>query len=236
MKLAIIFNLPRIIILTIFGVIIGVIAFYIAQGLMESAVNPIIANLQRFGYSILGIFILVFGAQMFVSSVEKREDLKEGKINKTSCTKKGQKKQCESVEVTCSQKPHQRKILHFIQTRFRELQSRPNTLFFLWGGILSFACLGEVVMVELTFFSGSVGFFSESPWGAAILGGFGMFLFAIAASIPIIIVSVISSSLSKYFKTIEKLESLRTIGAMVMIMVGLTMILVTLAGVIAPIL
>lgn len=238
LRLAVIFNIPRIIILTLLGIIIGASAFLIAQGVIESTVNPIIATIQRFGYALLGLFVLIFGIYMFVTSIETKEDLKEG-----VCEKKNGKDASSDPLTKCSPDKDEKskakahrgaKAFTFVQKRFIKLQNNPNKLFFIWGGIMTFACLGEVIVIEVPFFSGSLGIMSDSLWGAAFFGGFGMFLFAIGAAMPIIVVAVLSSSITKYFKNVEKLETIRTIGGMVMIMVGLAMIIGSLATIPIP--
>ena len=204
-------------------------AYYITNEYLTNTLTPIIMNVQLFGYGVLGVFILVFGGYMFVTSVEKREDMKEGKLA-TGCKKqkKSNNETKSTIKTVC--KPEQQKVRNLLQKRFKQLQNKPKRLFFIWGGILSIACLGEVVAVELTMISGSLGVASGSLLSAAVLGGAGMFLFAIGAAIPIIVAAVLSSSFQKYFQTIEKLEAMRTIGAMVMIMIGLLFIIITISG------
>jgi sulfite exporter TauE/SafE len=239
LRLAIIFNIPRIVILTVLGIIIGASAFLITQGIIESTVNPLIGVIQRFGYALLGLFVLIFGAYMFMTSIETKEDLKEGSHDKKSCkTNPGESNPSDSGkkdEVPVAKGHRGHKLFGFVQKRFKSLSGKPNRLFFIWGGIMTFACLGEVIVIEVPFFSGSLGILSDSVWGAAFFGGFGMFIFAIGAAMPIIVVAIISSSLTKYFNNVEKLETIRTIGGMVMIMVGLVMIIASIGGAPGPI-
>jgi len=231
LKLAIIFNIPRIIVLTVFGVLIGILAYLVAQELLDSVIQPALLSIQAVGYGFLGIFILIFGSYMFVSSVESKEDLKEKKEFKKVCKTGCQSEKTRNNPSECA--PKQGKILNAIQKNFKALQAKPKTLFFVWGGILSIACLGEIVLIELSVVSGSIGAVSTSLLNAALFGGFGMFMFAIGAAMPIIIVSVLSSSISKYFQTLEKLETIRTIGAIVMIMIGLVFIIILINHIIS---
>jgi cytochrome c biogenesis protein CcdA len=225
LQLAVIFNIPRIIVLSILGIVVGIIGFYLKDTL-ASILTPIFIPTQVLGYGMLGIFILLFGAYMFTTSIEKREDLKEvkeakeSKGEKNSNELKGQVKTVScSTEPACQ--PRHKRFFSFVQKRFKDIQSKPRKLFLLWGGILSIACLGEIIAIELSIISGAFGVISDSIGTAALLGGFAMFSFAIGASIPVIIVATFSSSISNYFKNIEKLETIRTIGAIIMIMVGL---------------
>jgi hypothetical protein len=239
LKLALLFNLPRIIILSVGGTLIGIAAFILTEKVMDTILKPWIGNAQVIGYGILGLFILIFGIHIFLTSVETQEDIREEKEDKkkhkkgsaancAECNTKNPsiKKQCSHH--TCNQKP---KKFGLIQQKIYKLQQKPNSLFMLWGGILSIACLGEILIAEMPLISGSLGATSGTLFNAAFLGGFSMFLFAWGASMPIIIVAVVSSSMEKYFQTIEKLEKIRTIGAMVMIMVGLVFVFLMLGAI-----
>jgi hypothetical protein len=227
-KLALIFNAPRIIILTISGIIVAYLAFLLTEEVFKSMLTSWIGNAQLVGYGILGAFIFLFGAHMFLTSVETQEDLKDAKAGKRK--KKRLKKGCESGCADNSSKiisgnthcdPIKPKRFGFVQRKFMELQKKPGRLFLIWGGILSMACLGEILLVEMPIISGAIGVTRDTFAAAAFFGGFSMFLFAMGASVPIIVVAVVSGSVEKYFKTVEKVESIRTIGSMVMIMVGL---------------
>lgn len=241
--LAIIFNLPRIIVLSVLGTLIGILAYFFKDAFI-SALPPIFISIQAIGYGLLGIFILFFGAYMFTTSVDKQEDLKErdkASVNEPDRKKKVRKiKGCRScgndrncVDKVCNvenvQGPEHCEdsgILSFIRKRIKNMEDKPNKLFFFWGSLLSIVCLGEIIMVELTIISGSIGIMSNTLMEAAVFGGAAMFMFAIGASIPIIIVALVSSSLSGFVKTAKILESVKTIFGIVMIMAGLAFIFV----------
>ena len=235
LKLALLFNLPRIIILTVGGIFVGIAVFLLTEKVMDSILQSWIGNAQVIGYGFLGIFILIFGIHIFLTSVETQEDLKDEKedeqkhetghsANCADCTKKNPLigKQCSN---------QQQKKFGVIQQKIYKLQQKPNSLFMLWGGILSIACLGEIIIAEMPIISGSIGATSSSLYNAAFFGGLSMFLFAMGASIPIIVLAIVSSSVEKYFQTVEKLEKIRTIGAMVMIMVGLVFVLMLISAI-----
>jgi sulfite exporter TauE/SafE len=200
LRLGIIFNLPRIIVLTILGVILGYISFLFKEWL-ESEVPSVLFPTQAVAYGILGIFILVLGGYMFTTSVDTRENIKEGK--KPTCDMNRSKKAFSVVE------------------KIKNLESKPDLFFLLWGSLLSFACLGEVIVLEAGIVWSSIGVISNTLGEAMILGGFAMFLLAFGASIPLIIIATLSSSVRKYFDNVEKLESLRSIGGIILIIMGL---------------
>lgn len=241
LKLALLFNLPRIIILTVGGILIGIAAFILTEKVMDNILKPWIGNAQVLGYGVLGIFILIFGIHIFLTSIETQEDIREEKEDKkkhdkgsgancADCNTKNPSIEKQCSHHTCNHDQKQKKF-GMIQQKIYKLQQKPNSLFMIWGGILSLACLGEILIAEMPIISGSLGATSDTLFNAAFLGGFSMFLFAWGASMPIIIVAVVSSSMEKYFETIEKLERIRIIGAMVMIMVGLVFVFLMLGAI-----
>lgn len=226
LKLGIIFNLPRIIILTILGMILGYISYSIKEWL-ETVVPNVLFPIQVIAYGILGIFILILGAYMFTSSVEAKEDLKESKEEKKG---KNNKKDDNNKTKTCDQSTTCKDIScevkksrsgFSIQQKFKDLESKPNTFFLLWGSLLSFACLGEVIIFEAAIIWTSIGVISNSMGQAIIFGGSAMFVLALGASIPLITIATLSSSFRKYFDNVEKLESIRSIGGIILIILGL---------------
>ena len=94
---------------------------------------------------------------------------------------------------------------------------------------MSIACLGEIILIELSVISGSFGLISNSMTEAAILGGAAMFLFAIGASIPIIIVALVANPIGKIIRARGMLENVRTVAGIVMIMVGLGFIFILIS-------
>jgi cytochrome c biogenesis protein CcdA len=236
LRLAILFNLPRIFVLSILGILVGILGFYLKE-LITSYLTNFFIPAQSLGYGLLGFFIFFFGAYMFMTSIDKKEDMKDWEDSKIKCqNRKNVKKRKLKNKKLCAESdscinnpiPEERSgILSFIRTKFRDIQNQPENLFLLWGGLLSLACLGEIILVELSIISGSFGLMSNSVTDAAILGGTAMFLFSIGAALPIIIVATISNPIRvRFVDTIEKLESMRTIFGIVMIIVGLWFIIV----------
>ena len=64
LQLAILFNLPRIIVLTILGVIVGIVGFFLKEWI-TSVLPDIFLPVQAIGYGFLGLFILIFGARRY---------------------------------------------------------------------------------------------------------------------------------------------------------------------------
>jgi len=227
LRLGIIFNLPRLIILSILGIILGYISYSFKEWLENEVPNTLLP-IQTIAYGILGIFILILGAYMFTTSIDTREDLKakkdkpeqkKSKTNKDSNDVKTCDQSSTCIEASCDiEKP---KKAALIVNKIKHLESNPNLFFLIWGSLLSFACLGEVIVLEASIIWSSIGVISNSLGEAMILGGSAMFLLALSASIPLITVATLSSSVRKYFNNIEKLESLRSIGGIILIIMGL---------------
>ncbi len=216
-RLGLIFNLPRIIILTAVGGIAGYIVFILKTKLSDMID---LGRVMGLGYVLLGFFLLAFGAYWFAKSMESREDRKEGNPKPPDLCKVG------------AQAKKHGWIFNKISNKLTNPKTQPTTLFLIWGGILSIACLGEIIIIEGAVISGAAASFGSEALGAIALGSTGMFMFAIGATVPVIVVTIIGSSLPKYLKTAEKLEAVKTIGAIMMIMIGLVFILISIGGLI----
>ncbi len=198
-KLAMIFNLPRIVVLTIFGAVVGYIAYEFSS-LFED-IKGSIGNVMGLGYILLGLFLLIFGAYWLMQSIESIENRKEGKPTPPDLCK--------------GDKPDKKHgwLYSKISSKFTNPKTQPKYLFLIWGGILSIACLGEIILIEGTILTGAAASFGNEHLGASLLGASTMFM------------TIIGSTLSQYVKTQEKLDSIKTIGAIIMIMIGITFIL-----------
>ncbi len=78
LTLGIIFNLPRITILTILGAVVGFISFNLVE---ESSFKTGFSVVGISGYFLVGIFLLIFGGVTFAKGEDERLDIKEGKID-----------------------------------------------------------------------------------------------------------------------------------------------------------
>jgi hypothetical protein len=225
---------------------VGILGFTL-KGWITSNLPQIFIPIQTIGYGLLGIFVLIFGAYLFTSSVEAHEDKKEARERQKQSgdNNNGKKNKNQANARTCADNPTcanvtdagcpetKSGILAYIKKKFNYVQSKPDRLFLLWGGILSIACLGEIILIELAAISGSFGFISNSLTEAALLGGVAMFLFAIGASIPIIIVALAANPIGKIIRARGMLENFRTVFGVVMIMVGLGFIYILVSFLVA---
>ena len=178
--LGLIFNLPRILVLTAVGAIVGYIAFGFSVG-SEDILGPAV-NVMAIGYLILGLFLLAFGGYWLAITIEARENRKECKSTPPDLCK-----------VDETEKKHGW-LYSKLSNKFSNPQSGSKMLFLIWGGILSIACLGEIALIEGAVIGGGAALFANEHLGAAILGATAMFLFAIGATIPVLYVTIIGST------------------------------------------
>ena len=213
LRLGLIFNLPRIILLTILGMIVGALSYTVVN---LGAVEESAKHVGVFGYFLLALFLLGFGAYTLARAIDEKADRadKEGGISIKAC-RKNRKSMIKDSRFS-------KKVLARV--------SNPSNLFLLWGGILSLACISEIILIEGLFVGSIGGAFGRNVYGGMLLGGAAMFSFAVGTAIPILIVTMIGGTLSYRIKSFEKLSALKTIGAMVMIMIGLVFIFVSIAN------
>lgn len=196
-KAGILFNIPRVFLLTIIGAVIGYLGFKATNNDFFTEISKFFGGL---GYFLIGIMILILGAIMFAKAADEREDLKKG--IKSNCQRVS-KKNC----------------------KLKEISKKRRFIFLIWGSLLGIACISEITLLEGTFLTGIASSFARSTINAVLLGAFAMFLFGVGTSIPILILTTASGKFSEKIDTFEKLNKIKTIGSIVMIMVGLTLIL-----------
>jgi ABC-type nickel/cobalt efflux system permease component RcnA len=214
-KLGLLFNIPRIIILTVLGGVVG----YIVHAFSTSVdLDSYFSTTGQFGYVLLGIFLLIFGGYWLTKSIEARENLKEGKKTPPDLCKDEDKGKKHGW------------LYSKINAKFSDPKTQPKYLFLLWGGILSIACLGEIILVEMPVISGTAALLGNEALGATLLGATSMLIFATGAAIPIMYVVIIGSTISMYVKSQETLESIKTIGAIMMIFIGLAYFLTSVGS------
>ena len=197
-KAGILFNIPRVLLLTIAGSVIGYLGFKVVE---KDYFEDIAGILGGLGYFFVGIIFLVMGAYMFAKAADERIDLKEG-INK-SCSLKKPKIMC----------------------KIEKISPKRRNIFLIWGSLMGIACIGEVTILEGGLLSGLASSYADSSSNAILIGAFSMFLFGLGSSIPIIALTTASGKFSEGINTFEKLNKIKTIGSVIMIMVGLTLIL-----------
>ncbi|MDO9538139.1 MAG: hypothetical protein Q7J68_07455 [Thermoplasmata archaeon] len=193
-KIALWFNAPRIVFLTILGFIIGAGGFLIGSEFDFATAG---SNTWLAGYVIIGSLMFVYGLYVFANADEKLNNLAEGKSPESEC------------------KP---KHPLFSKMRFATPKSRSGLL--LWGGIVSIACIGETVLSLETIFVGISGSGMTSPLSGALLGGSAFFLFSVGASLPSLGFAGLGTNLAKKETRQKRLLQAERISGVLMILFG----------------
>jgi sulfite exporter TauE/SafE len=156
LKVSLLFNLPRIAVLTCLGAGLGATGY--ALGSAFSASDSY-RHIWVLGYLIVGCAMLAYGAYTFARATDRLADVEEGK-------------ECE------------RKISHPVLARLRFVSPKSKSGLLLWGSLVSLACLGETVIAmegAMVTFAGS-GFGSWLT--GAEFGALAFFLFGLGAALP----------------------------------------------------
>jgi len=198
---AFLYNLPRIIALTILGAVIGAAGF--AVGGWVEGLNPG-GLLWLSGYMIIGVLMTAYGAYSYAKATDALEDLDEG-----VCGKEG---------------------THPILSRLGFASPKTDAGLLVWGAIVSLACLGETAIALEGALVGYVsGASSGSVATGAALGALTFFAFAIGAALPTLIIGAVGASALGREKRARMLIQIRRVAASVMAAVGLIFLFSSIA-------
>jgi hypothetical protein len=212
LRLGLIFSIPRIVVLTILGAGIGYISFNIVQ---YAWFQTIISQIGAFGYLLIGIILFAMGAYMFTTTVDQMADKSEGNHH-CNPEKHGTK--------------HNGPLVRIVNKIFGKKTSKSTKLFITWGIAMSVACVAETTILEGVLIGGMAGIVGTSQFNAAFIGGSSLFFVAIGTTLPVIVVVIIGGKLSERIKTAKTLDAVKTIGSMMMIMIGLVLVLMNISN------
>ncbi|UCC93121.1 MAG: hypothetical protein JSW25_00100 [Thermoplasmata archaeon] len=220
--------LPRLLIFTLIGIAWGAISYAIFR---SAAFEDAAVWMYVIGYTALGAIIVVVGLGMFIKAAKDKEELRQAKLRAAEAPD-GIDPEAPSVTsadeamAECDgpvDKPSHRAarsitgwLLRFVPGSDRS----ERTFVLLWGSILGFTCLLEVSILEVAILGGAAANLAQGTFYAAMAGGAAMFLFALGASIPIIISAAAFAAYIDRVETQERLISLRVTGSLVMVMIG----------------
>jgi len=183
------------------------------------------------GYTALGVIIVVVGLGMFLKAARDKEDLRQAKLRAAeaptlqaddgpmAASAETAMAECEGSGDKASHRAA-RSITGWLQKFVPGSDKGERTFVLLWGSILGFTCLLEVSILEIAILGGAAANLAEGTLNAALTGGLAMFLFALGASIPIIIAAAAFAAYIDRVETQERLISLRVTGSLVMVMIG----------------
>lgn len=206
-KAGMVFNLPRIFLLSIIGAAVGALSYGAKRLIFPWDVS---ATISGAGYMIFGIFMIGMGTY-FIRRIDDKRDIEK---------KKTEKKKRGFAE-------------KYLSKKMRNIMSNPNSgkniFMFTWGALLAVACIGEVSLIEMAIIAGIAGSLGESLYGASLFGFMAMLLFALGATVPIILITTICGGLSESASKKKKLmRKIRAVGAFAMIAIGFFIIILAI--------
>jgi len=206
-KIAVWFNAPRVLLLTLLGAVIGAGGYIIREGVQEFAIGSVV---WAVGYGLVGCIMIIYGTFIFATISEK--------LDEPDGPNGSKEMEEEEVEENNSCDDGMR---HPLLARFDSVTPKSRTGLFLWGGLVSIACIGETVLAIETIF---VGIFTAelatSPLLGAGLGGLAFFIFGLGTAIPSILIASFSTTLADREKQVARLLQIQKFSGILMIGFG----------------
>jgi sulfite exporter TauE/SafE len=205
LKLGIYFNIPRIVLLTVLGALIGILSFMLMD---NAAFLESLESVAVMGYMAVGGFLVTYGFYMLVKALDQREMAVE--------------------EGRCAERhkiglPQARFFLWITERMSSGKKSERFML--LWGSLLGLACIGEAVLaVELAFLAGFATSYTDNVTTSATLGAIIMFFFAMGASIPVMAVMGLGSRIPEKARD-RMLNNIQIGSSCFMMFIGFILIL-----------
>jgi hypothetical protein len=224
---------PRLLIFTVIGVIWGAVSYAIFS---STEFEDTAIWIYVVGYLILGAMIVVVGVGMFLKAAREKEDLRQARLRAAEgpaagggAAAEGAPPSTSGVGATAAEcegpgdgAGHRaaRSITGWLLRFVPESSRGERTFVLIWGSILGFTCLLEVSILEVAILGGAAANLAEGTLYAALAGGTAMFLFALGASIPIIVSASAFAAYIDRVDTRDRLISLRVTGSLVMVLIG----------------
>jgi len=202
--MGIVFNIPRVILLTVIGMAVGVLFFTLGDvtGLGASTMR-----VGALGYVLVGCILAGYGLYNLAKALDERDRLAAGEAVSTPSAPLG-----EGL-------PHGRFSRWVAE---KTCGARRGAFLGVWGGTLGLGCVGEtLVTVELILIGGWVGIFATSTLQAAALGGAVMFFFSIGLSVPLVLLTAGSGALGEKVMNQKRMNNFRFASSLVMMAMGI---------------
>lgn len=194
-----IFSIPRIIILTVLGGIIGFLSFtVVSTGFFRNAST----SLSSVSYFLIGGIFFILGIGVF-RNIDKKCECEPRRFQKTGVASSG-------------------KLFEFSRDARNSCWDSVASQFLILGSAVSIGCVAETF--EGIVLTSAFSILGNNSIMASVLGAFAMFLFAFGLSIPIIIGSALAGRISE---KIKHFREARIVGATIMAMSGLLLMIAT---------
>jgi sulfite exporter TauE/SafE len=206
-------SLPRVLLLTLLGAVIGYLSF---ETLHLAQVKGAFWWTSVAAYLFLGLLLIAVGARLlggYGESGSRRDGTRSG--GRKAARKRRGRPGCDE--------PRRSAWGRFwtnLSARIYPGSGKSDTLFLLWGGVLSLACLAEVGLLEGVA-AGAVSGGEASVGYSAGLGAALMLSLSLGATIPIMAAAAVGGSLVERVRDRKRLELVKGVMAMLMVMLGL---------------
>jgi sulfite exporter TauE/SafE len=222
-------SLPRILVLTAMGAAIGLASFEVLSAL------PVRGSLQGVSiaaYIFLGLMLAIVGARM-LSTYGLGEGAGNGQdgegpkaTGKGKAAKRGRKDgKAGDGKCTAPASSPWTRFWTGIADRLYPGKGRSASLFLLWGGVLSLACLAEVGLLEGTAIGALAGSGESVALSSAGIGALLMFVLSLGATVPIMAAAAFGGELVEKVRDRRRLEQIRGVMAMLMFLLGMFFVL-----------
>jgi cytochrome c biogenesis protein CcdA len=194
LKYGIIINIPRIMLFTAAGAIVGFLVAVAGRGLDLSGYS---APFGIAGYTLIGALFIATGTYVL---------LKKGPAG-------------------CPPEKENRShpFVMFLEQKLSGAPKSGSGRFFLFGSLISIACMGEIAIFETSALAGLASD-GANPATSAARGAFILFIFSIGASIPVIIAFVAGNRAIRMLSSEEAVAQVRMVLAMLVILLGILFI------------
>jgi hypothetical protein len=230
-KFGLILCIPRLLIFAGIGLVWGALSFVLFGQAFED--NALLISI--YGYMVLGLIIAALGMGMFLKGAREKDDLRKERlrlaeegdpedIRMGQIEPNNHHEDLDLPECVTPERRHRHRAANALSSIMLRVVPESNrserTFLLIWGSILGFTCLIEVSVLELGAMGVLAAQFGNATVGAALLGALAMVVFAVGATVPVV---VASSAFAAYVDRVtaqEKLLSLRITGSIVMILIG----------------
>lgn len=206
-------SLPRILLLTALGAAIGFLSF---ETLRMAQVKGAFFWTSVAAYLAIGLLLIGVGARLLKGYGESGDE-RENKAARGREAARRKRKRRHSREPARSAPG---RFWTGLWARIYPASGKSDTLFLLWGGVLSLACLAEVGLLEGVA-AGAVSGGEASAGYSAGLGAALMLALSLGATIPIMAAAAVGGSLVERVKDKKRIELIKGVMAMLMVMLGL---------------
>ena len=206
-------SLPRILLLTGLGAAIGFVSF---EALSAAPLRGAFWWTSVAAYMFLGLMLIAVGGRLLrgYGGPAAQKEARGGSARKKARRGKG--------ALACKEKAPSAwsRFWTKLARRIYPVSGKSDTLFLLWGGVLSLACLAEVGLLEGVA-AGAVSGGEVSAASSAGLGAALMLALSLGATIPIMVAAAVGGSLVERVRDRKRLEGVKGVMAMLMVLLGL---------------